>query len=109
MPRFEADYSTFVKRESGEPLTEGTKKIYRAALNKIARYGFTDKAALLANPDDVLDAIHSLTNDDGKKRLYLSAIFKVLSDVDIPTKQKYYDAFQKLKTYQPLNGPAFID
>ena len=106
---FDADYSTFVQRQSREPLTEGTKKIYRAALNKLARYGFTDKAALLAKPDDVLDAIHLLTNDDGKKRLYLSAIFKVLDDVDLTLKQKYYDAFQKLKALPPINGPAFID
>lgn len=106
---FDVDYSTFVKRESREPLTEGTKKIYRAALNKIARAGFADKAALLANPDAVLAVINALAKDDAKKRLFLSAVFKVLDDADIATKQKYYDAFQKLKTYQPLNSPAFID
>jgi len=106
---FDVDYSTFVKRESREPLTDGTKKVYRACLNKVARYGFTDKAALLANPDDVLNAIHLLTNDDGKKRVYLSAIFKVLDDVDLTLKQKYYDAFQKLKALPTINGPAFLD
>lgn len=106
---FDADYSTFVKRESREPLTEGTKKIYRAALNKIARAGFSDKAALLANQDAVLAVINALSKDDGKKRVFLSAIFKVLDDADIATKQKYYDAFQKLKTYQPINEPAFVD
>jgi len=78
-------------------LTDGTKKIYRACLNKIARAGFTDKAALLANQKDVLAVVDTIAKDATKKRVFLSAVFKVLNDVDLSLKKEYYDAFQKVR------------
>ena len=93
---FNTDYKTMVSGK-GEPLSEGTKKIYRAALNKIARAGYDDKAALLANQSAVLKVIDELAKDATKKRLFLSAVFKVLNDVDLPLKMEYYEAFQKVR------------
>ena len=95
--RFDTDYAAMVSGK-GEPLTEGTKKIYRAALNKIARAGYSDKAALLANQGAVLKVIDGLVgNDNTKKRLFLSAVFKILNDVDLPLKMEYYEAFGKAR------------
>ena len=94
---FNTDYKTMVSGQ-GEPLSDGTKKIYRAALNKIARAGYDDKAALLANQRDVLKVIDGIVgNDNAKKRLFLSAVFKVLNDVDLPLKMEYYEAFGKAR------------
>ena len=98
--RFDTDYAAMVSGK-GEPLTEGTKKIYRAALNKIARAGYSDKAALLANQGAVLKVIDSHTSDAGKKRVFLSAVFKVLNDTDLSLKQEYYEAYQKVKDMNP--------
>ena len=81
----------------GEPLSEGTKKIYRACLNKIARAGYDDKAALLANQGAVLKVIDGHAKDAAKKRVYLSAVFKVLNDVDLSLKREYYEAFGKVR------------
>lgn len=95
--RFEVDYSTFVKRESREPLTDGTKKIYRAALNRLAAVGYSDKASLISNQSAIVKHIETTAKDNQHRRVFLSAIFKVLSDVDLSLKQEYYEAFQRAK------------
>lgn len=101
--KFNYDYSTMVKSD-GTALTDGTKKIYRAALNKLAKAGYDTPQALLANQKDVVNHINTMTNDDGKKRLILSAIFKTVQHASLPEKQAFYDAFQKVRT-----APASYD
>ena len=97
MPGFNVDYSQMTKRD-GEPLAEGSKKIYRACLNKLAKAGFDDKDALLANQKAVLVEVYAHSKTDQQIRIFLSAIFKVLNDVPLEAKQDYYEAFQKVRT-----------
>ena len=96
-PKFNYDYTTMVKSD-GEPLTDGTKRIYRAALNKLAKAGYDTPKALLDNQKAVLDVINTLAKDDGKKRLFLSAIFKTVQHAELAEKQAFYDAFQKVRS-----------
>ena len=95
--KFNYDYDTMVKSD-GEPLTDGTKKIYRAALNKLAKAGYDTPQALLANQKAVIDIINTIAKDDGKKRLFLSAIFKTVQHAELPEKQEFYNAFQKVRS-----------
>ena len=85
-------------KSDGTPLTDGTKKIYRAALNKLAKAGYDTPQSLLDNQKAVVNLINTTTNDDGKKRLILSAIFKTVQHAELAQKQEFYNAFQKVRT-----------
>ena len=67
-----------------KPLTDATKKVYKAKLNKLAEQGFVTKDDLIANQDEVVKLVESLIADvpDERRaregRLYFSAIFAAI-------------------------------
>lgn len=95
MPRakFEVDYTSLVSR-NGEPLAAGTINIYKAALNKIAADGYTNKEALLENQSTIVKTLQSRVSDKTKQRITLSAIFRVLQDIPNEKKAGFYEAFK---------------
>ena len=99
-PRFKYDYSSMTL-SNGNPPTQMTINMYRAALNKIAADGFKDRDDLLNRQDDCVKAIEARLPDKQKRRVALSAIFRVLGDVPNDKKLGYYNAFQRAK-----NPPA---
>lgn len=82
---------------NGEPPKPGTVLFYRAALNKIAKTGYTTRDDLLKKPDDIIKVIADEFPTLQKRRVALSAVFRVLGDVPNEQRVKYYDFFQKCK------------
>jgi hypothetical protein len=82
---------------NGEPPKPFTINLYRAALNKLSKRGFTTRDDLLSKQDDVIKAIDSEFPTNQKKRAALSAVFRVLGDVPNERRVKYYNFFQKCK------------
>jgi len=94
--RFKYDYTQMLLA-NGETPTAATIAIYRAALNKIASVGYTDRDDLLADPDAIVKVVDDLFTTNAKRRVALSAIFRVLGDVPNERRAKYYEYFQKCK------------
>ena len=93
---FEVDYSTLVSA-SGDPLSAASIAIYRAALNKLAAAGFKTKKDLLDKQKEVVKSIEERLPEKAKRRVALSAIFRVLQDVPNDKREAYYQAFQRAK------------
>jgi hypothetical protein len=102
MSGFDYDYSKMLLA-NGEPATDGTKKIYRAALNRLAKGGFTNREDLLKKSLQVVAFVRDNYDTNMKKRVVLSAIFRVIQDVPTTTmaKRRYYNFFQKCKDPMP--------
>ena len=102
MPRiqFATDYSQFKNTRNGEPLTAFTLGTYKQALNTLARAGYATAQSLLDNQEDICTIIDALPTV-GKRKVYLSAIFKVLNREPLEAKKGYYDSFQKCKFATP--------
>lgn len=95
-PRFKFDFSKMTLSNGNAP-TATTLGIYKAALNRVAADGFTTKDDLLKKQSDCVKAIETRIPEKQKRRVTLSAIFRVLSDVANEDKKLYYEAFQKAK------------
>ncbi len=95
-PKFATDYSK-LRSNQGEPLSAATIAIYKAALNKIAATGYTDKLDLLKRQNDIVKVIKDEFPTDAKRRVALSAVFRVLDDIPLDDKRAYYDLFQASK------------
>lgn len=96
MPRFDYDYSQMLL-SNGEAPTAATIAVYRAALNKIAKTGYTTRDDLLKHPTSIIKVIDDLFATNQKRRVALSAVFRVLGDVPNERRAKYYEYFQKCK------------
>ena len=95
-PKFAADYSKMVSNQ-GEPLSANTIAIYKAALNKIAKTGYSTREDLLKHPKDIIKVIDDEFSTNAKRRVALSAVFRVLGNVPNEKRAKYYEYFQKCK------------
>ncbi|NDC38510.1 MAG: hypothetical protein EBZ48_10715 [Proteobacteria bacterium] len=95
-PKFSANYDELLSNQ-GQPLSTATIAIYKAALNKIAATGYRDKDDLLKRQDAVIKVIKDEFPTDAKRRVVLSAIFRVLDGVPLDKKRAYYDLFQASK------------
>jgi hypothetical protein len=95
-PKFSADYSKLISSQ-GEPLSAATIAIYKAALNKIAKTGYGTRDDLLKHPKDIIKIIGDEFSTNAKRRVALSAVFRVLGDVPNEKRVLYYDYFQKCK------------
>ena len=79
-------------------VTSSTLKIYKSKLNKLADQNILRVSDILQNQDKVIEIAKKDTdNNPGKMRLFLSAVFYVLSDVPLEAKLKLYNAFQDYK------------
>ena len=94
--KFQIDYKT-LKSRTGEPLSLASVAIYKAALNKLAKEGFKSKEELLSKQSECVKAIETRITDKAKRRVTLSAIFRVLQDTPNELKKGFYDAFQRAK------------
>lgn len=76
--------STKFQFSTTKSLSDETKKVYKAKLNKLAQQGFVTKDDLIANQDGVVKLVESLIADvpDERRaregRLYFSAIFAAI-------------------------------
>lgn len=82
---------------NGDPLAASSKKIYRSALNRLAKEGWASKEDLLKEQDAVVAHIKNMDAPNRYKRMVLSAIFKVLADVPHPQQAGFYKLFQSVK------------
>ena len=98
------------RSNKGEPLAASTTKEYKKCLDRLAKAGYDDDAALLANQRDIIKMIGEICRSDHKQRVYYSAIFKVLAPVATELKEEYRAAFHKVKPDE-IKGdqPAFLD
>jgi hypothetical protein len=80
-----------------EPLAASTTKAYKSALDQLAKLGWDDDAALLANQGSIIKHIDAVCRSDHQKRVYLSAIFKELAPVARELKEEYIAFFDKCK------------
>jgi hypothetical protein len=98
MSGFDYDYSKMLLA-NGEPATDGTKKIYRAALNRLSKGGFSNREALLNKSREIIPFIRENYDTNMKKRVVLSAMFRVIQDVPESNRAKtrYYKFFQTCK------------
>ena len=94
---FDCEPSSWVQ-VNGEPLATTSQKIYRSALNRLAKEGWASKEDLLKEQDAVVAHIESLDAPNRYKRVVLSAIFKVLADVPHAKQAGFYKLFQSVKT-----------
>ena len=79
-------------------VTSTTLKIYKSKLNKLADQNILRVSDILQNQDKVIEiAKQDTDNHPAKMRLFLSAVFYVLSDVPLEAKLKLYNAFQNYK------------
>ena len=95
-PKFAIDYSKLVSNQ-GQPLSTTSIAIYKAALNKIAATGYRDRDDLLNRQDEVIKVIADEFPTPQKRRVALSAVFRVLGDIPNDKRVKYYEFFQKCK------------
>ena len=94
--KFQVDYKTLTTAK-GEPLSMASIAIYKAALNRVALDGFKNKEELLSKQNECVNAIEARITDKAKRRVTLSAIFRVLQDVPNEKRVAYYKAFQRAK------------
>jgi len=67
-------------------ITEGTFKIYRGFLNRLAKEKIYKPEDILAKQDEVVEIIKASNETNPKRRLFLSAVLWVLAD--LPEDQK---------------------
>ena len=92
--KFEVPLPTEIK---GKTISEGTWKIYRGFLNRLAPDGILTQSDLLSRQDDVIEIVKKSESKKEKQRLFMSAIVWVLTDHPESDKTKLR-AFQQ-KTY----------
>ena len=97
-PKFVANYASLTTAR-GDPLSPASIAIYKAALNKIAATGYTTKDDLLKCQDAVVKVVEDLFPTAAKRRVALSAIFRVIQGVPNDQKAGYYACFQRNKDY----------
>jgi hypothetical protein len=66
---------------NSKQITEGTWKIYRGLLNRLARDEILTPADILSNQDQVVKIIKASDSTNVKRRLFLSAVLWCLSDI----------------------------
>jgi len=71
---------------TSKKITEGTFKIYRGLLNRLAKEEILTTADILSKQDDVVKIIQASEQTNPKRRLFLSAI--LWATADIPEAQK---------------------
>ena len=71
---------------NSKKITEGTFKIYRGLLNRLARDEILTTADILSKQDDVVKIIKASEQSNPKRRLFLSAV--LWATADIPEDQK---------------------
>lgn len=101
-PKFATDYAKMVSSKD-EPLSPASIAIYKAALNKIAATGYSTKDDLIKNQKDVVKVIKDEFPTDAKRRVALSAVFRVLQDIPLNNKMAYYNLFQESKNFPEKN------
>ena len=84
-------------------LADASKRIYKAHLNKIAAAGYKTREELLTHQKEVCKVIFDLVDSKFKRRVFLSAVFWILHEVDLKDKQVYYDEFQKCKNVKGVD------
>ena len=102
-PKFAVDYSKLVSSQ-GNSLSPASIAIYKAALNRIAATGYRDKDDLLKCQNSVVKVIEDEFPTAAKRRVALSAVFRVLQDIPLEKKQAYYECFQRAKTFPEEKG-----
>lgn len=81
------------------PLSTNTRGVYRSKVNSIAKKtGYTTVQQLLDNPKEVIKAIEELVPSDepsvkNLRRIYLSALMYVFTDVPVEKRTEYYDYY----------------
>jgi hypothetical protein len=71
---------------TSKKITEGTFKIYRGLLNRLAKEEILTTADILSKQDDVVNIIKASEQTNPKRRLFLSAV--LWATADIPEAQK---------------------
>jgi len=94
--KFTYDYSTMLLA-NGTPPSKASINIYKTELNRMARGGYKNKEELLAAPENAIDYIKAELDTNQKRRICLSAIFRVLQDIpnETPAKKLYYNFFRE--------------
>lgn len=98
-------------KDNGDPKSAATIAIYRTHLNKLAKMGFPDVEALLADPSSVIQALKAIPKGDdeseimykSRMRVYFSAIFMVLPAEVRAKKNAYYLANKKFQDGKPAD------
>ena len=91
-PKFE------VPTIQSKTIAPSSLKIYKSKLNKLAEHNIQKISDILQNQDKVIEIAKKDTqNNPAKMRLFLSAVFYVLSDLPLESKLKLYNAFQDYK------------
>ena len=67
-------------------ITDGTWKIYRGLLNRLAKKEILTASDILQNQEDVVKFIKASEDTNVKRRLFLSAVLWCLADVAEPQK-----------------------
>ena len=84
-------------------LSDVTIRIYKTALNHLAKEGYETRDDLKKHQKEVVKFIEetyapgSGDKEKQKRRVMYSAIFWILHELPLSVKQKYYDAFQTSK------------
>ena len=91
-----------INKKTGEALSVSTVKIYKGKLNKLAKQGYADVEAVLANQEAIVAAMNKeipgdTSTDRYKKRVVLSAIFFAIGSKTVDEIPHFYAAFQKAK------------
>jgi hypothetical protein len=99
---FEEISHTKINKKTGEEISKSSIKIYKKHLNLLAEAGFDTKKSLSQHQSEIIDLIDLVVDGDTSgsralKRIWYSSIFYALDKEDIKKKQKFYDAFQKVK------------
>jgi len=89
--------------------SDNTVRIYKTRLNKIAKAGFEDTAALLRAPSKVIAAINDMHQEEelklkkAKRLEMLTSVMYALQNIpnDNAKKLQYYKAFQTNKHKTP--------
>ena len=66
---------------TSKTITEGTFKIYRGFLNRLAKQKIYKPADILSKQDEVVEIIKASDETNPKRRLFLSAVLWVLADL----------------------------
>ena len=71
---------------NSKTITDGTWKIYRGLLNRLAKKEILTASDILQNQEDVVKFIKASEDTNVKRRLFLSAVLWCLADVAEPQK-----------------------
>lgn len=94
--KFTFDYSTMLLA-NGTPPAKASLNIYKTELNRMARGGYKTKEELLADPEKAIEYIKAQLDTNQKRRICLSAIFRVLQETpnENAAKKLYYNFFRE--------------